>query len=249
MCIFSSSVVRSSARMTSSTRAESPGKKQIHCRINWLPFGWLHEQSCDPRRRTSFANPFNVAVQFTFKLLLATQLEKGLSILDAFSLFGKLSEKWDGKGEKRSNRQMEMQSISALEEGHLIKVSELRTRWAHQAQGWAWRRNQWWWVAQSRSSCRCSPRRRLSTRRVFVRLEAFLCVSRAYPVKNGRPSFHGNALENGQHGKEDIVERGDAVVGPLPAFPANGRVWTNVGTFGGFIGLHHRAWRLILVAF
>ena len=41
---------------------------------------------------TCFANPVNVAVELSFELLLASKFEKGLSILHAFSLFGKFSE-------------------------------------------------------------------------------------------------------------------------------------------------------------
>jgi hypothetical protein len=35
-------------------------------------------------------------------------------------------------------------------------------------------------------------------------------------VHHGRPALHGDALEHGEHGEANVVERGDAVVGPLP---------------------------------
>ena len=41
---------------------------------------------------TCFANPIHISIQFPFKLLLTTKLEKGLPILHTFSLFGKFSE-------------------------------------------------------------------------------------------------------------------------------------------------------------
>ena len=30
-----------------------------------------------------------------------------------------------------------------------------------------------------------------------------------YPIEDRRPALHGNALEDGEHGKADVVERGD----------------------------------------
>lgn len=43
------------------------------------------------------------------------------------------------------------------------------------------------------------------------------------PVQNGSPPFHGNALENGEHGQSDVIERRDPVVGTYPALYARGR--------------------------
>lgn len=42
-----------------------------------------------------------------------------------------------------------------------------------------------------------------------------------YPVENVGPALHGDALEHSEHGKQKIVEVGDAVVGALPALPAS----------------------------
>lgn len=41
-------------------------------------------------------------------------------------------------------------------------------------------------------------------------------------VEDVGPSLHGDALEDGEHSEEDVVEVGDAVVGPLPVLPAGG---------------------------
>lgn len=45
-------------------------------------------------------------------------------------------------------------------------------------------------------------------------------------VEDVGPSLHGDALEDGEHSKEDIVKVGDAVVGPLPVLPAGGPTLT-----------------------
>lgn len=42
----------------------------------------------------------------------------------------------------------------------------------------------------------------------------------AHVVENSRPSLHGDALEDGEHGKQDVVELRDAVVGPDPGVSA-----------------------------
>lgn len=44
----------------------------------------------------------------------------------------------------------------------------------------------------------------------------------AHPIEDVSPSLHGDALEDGEHSKEDVVKVGDAVVGPLPVLPAGG---------------------------
>ncbi len=55
-----------------------------------------------------------------------------------------------------------------------------------------------------------------------------------YPVKDWSPSFHGDTLEDGEHGQADVVEGGDAVVGPLPLFEADGDiVVAGVAAHGG----------------
>lgn len=45
-----------------------------------------------------------------------------------------------------------------------------------------------------------------------------------YPVENVGPAFHGDTLENGEHGEQKVVKVGDAVVGALPALSANGAI-------------------------
>lgn len=42
----------------------------------------------------------------------------------------------------------------------------------------------------------------------------------AHVVEDGRPPLHGDALENGEHGKQDVVELRDAVVGADPGVVA-----------------------------
>lgn len=52
-----------------------------------------------------------------------------------------------------------------------------------------------------------------------------LCACRPpHPVEHVCPAFHGDALEDGQHGEEEVVEVGDASVGPCPAPAALGLV-------------------------
>lgn len=42
----------------------------------------------------------------------------------------------------------------------------------------------------------------------------------AHPIQHVGPALHGDALKHCQHGKQEVVEVGDATVGPLPAFSA-----------------------------
>ncbi len=57
-----------------------------------------------------------------------------------------------------------------------------------------------------------------------------------HPVHDGRPPLHGDALEDGEHGQEDVVEGGDAVVGSLPLLHADGHVLrAGVGPRGGVL--------------
>lgn len=45
-----------------------------------------------------------------------------------------------------------------------------------------------------------------------------MCVcAGTHVVEHGRPALHGDALEDSEHGKQDVVELGDAVVGTDPA--------------------------------
>jgi len=50
----------------------------------------------------------------------------------------------------------------------------------------------------------------------------FFCSS-TNPVQDGSPPFHGDALENGEHGQSDVIERRDPVVGTYPVFYARRR--------------------------
>ena len=43
-------------------------------------------------------------------------------------------------------------------------------------------------------------------------------------VHDVSPALHGDALEDGQHGQAEVVEVGDAPVGPLPPHVAEGAV-------------------------
>lgn len=42
----------------------------------------------------------------------------------------------------------------------------------------------------------------------------------AHPIQHVGPALHGDALKHRQHGKQEVVEVGDAPVGSLPAFSA-----------------------------
>ena len=50
--------------------------------------------------------------------------------------------------------------------------------------------------------------------------------SAAHVVEDSRPSLHGDALEDGEHGKQDVVKLRDAVVGADPGISAFILVWT-----------------------
>lgn len=70
--------------------------------------------------------------------------------------------------------------------------------------------------------------------------------SGSYPVEDISPALHRDALENRQHGEEDVVEVGDAAVGALPLAPALGAVLdTEAAAAGEGAGrrvvLHHEA--------
>ncbi len=67
----------------------------------------------------------------------------------------------------------------------------------------------------------------------------------SYPVEDGGPALHRDALEHGQHGKADVVEGGDAVVGSLPLLEADGDVGVaGIGAHGGLNGVVRMAWYL-----
>ena len=51
-----------------------------------------------------------------------------------------------------------------------------------------------------------------------------------YPIQDWGPPLHCNALEHSQHGKHNIVERCDTIIGTIPFFKTNGNtVGTNIG--------------------
>lgn len=45
-------------------------------------------------------------------------------------------------------------------------------------------------------------------------------ASSTHIVQHGGPPFHGDALEDGQHSKKDVIKLGDPIIGanPVPAF-------------------------------
>ena len=51
------------------------------------------------------------------------------------------------------------------------------------------------------------------------------------PVHDGGPPLHGDALEHGEHGVDDVVEGGDPVVGPLPLLQAHALVRPELKVF------------------
>lgn len=53
-----------------------------------------------------------------------------------------------------------------------------------------------------------------------------ICLGCAHIIENGRPSLHGNTLEDGEHSKQNVVELRDAVVGPDPGVVAVVHLWT-----------------------
>ena len=52
---------------------------------------------------TCFANPVDITIELPFELLLPPKFEKGLAILNAFSLFGEFSG-WKKKQKERVNK-------------------------------------------------------------------------------------------------------------------------------------------------
>ena len=50
-----------------------------------------------------------------------------------------------------------------------------------------------------------------------VQLLHWVSVISPHPVEHVGPAFHGDALEDCQHGEEKVVKVGDASVGPCPA--------------------------------
>lgn len=52
-----------------------------------------------------------------------------------------------------------------------------------------------------------------------------------HPVHDICPPLHGDALEDGHHGVDDVVKGGDAVVGSDPAETADGLARSTVEAF------------------
>jgi len=52
----------------------------------------------------------------------------------------------------------------------------------------------------------------------------YYIYSSTNPVQDGSPPFHGDALENGEHGQSDVIERRDPVIGTYPVFYARGHI-------------------------
>ena len=70
---------------------------------------------------------------------------------------------------------------------------------------------------------------------------------RTYPVKDLSPSLQRDALEDGQHGVEEIVEVGDPVVGSVPVLPALRSLGTLVGS-STWNGVFHHLIRVVVEA-
>lgn len=61
----------------------------------------------------------------------------------------------------------------------------------------------------------------------FVSTESLVKSSRTTlnsPVEHVCPALHGDTLEHGQHGEQEVVKVGDAIVGAVPALPALGAI-------------------------
>ena len=67
-----------------------------------------------------------------------------------------------------------------------------------------------------------------------------------YPVKYVGPSLHSDALEHGQHGKEEVVEVGDSPVGTVPPPPALGAVNGALTTMAGERTRHRVVLQIII---
>ena len=52
-------------------------------------------------------------------------------------------------------------------------------------------------------------------------IRALFIFPLTHPVEYGCPSLHGDALEDGEHGEDDVVEAGDPLVGTLPVLKAH----------------------------
>ena len=63
-----------------------------------------------------------------------------------------------------------------------------------------------------------------------------------YPVKNLCPPLEGDALEDGEHGLDEVVEVGDAVVGAGPVLAAHRALGAVVVAPARDGLLHHLVW-------
>ena len=48
-----------------------------------------------------------------------------------------------------------------------------------------------------------------------------LTIYRTHPIQHTCPALHGDALEDSQHGKQDVVKRGDSIVWTLGSYRIN----------------------------
>ena len=55
-----------------------------------------------------------------------------------------------------------------------------------------------------------------------------LCLASTYKIQYISPAFHGNALEDSEHGEDDTVEGGDPVVRSGFPFLARGAIRTYI---------------------
>lgn len=166
--------------------------------------------------------PGSVTVQFSFHLLLAAQLHEGPPVLHPLPLLGKFSE---GRGVKIALIIHNTDRNSSVR--NMGRVSLTQTRLP--APGSGQRTSQWWWEEWSTSSSMWDPGRRWSEihQHLFIHsyqspILVYICWlhAGAHVIKNGRPSLHGNTLEDGEHSKQDVVELRDAVIGPDPGVVA-----------------------------
>jgi len=63
-----------------------------------------------------------------------------------------------------------------------------------------------------------------------------LKIWKTYPVQDGGPAFHCDALEYGEHGKTNVIKWGDSIVRPLPTLMADWNIGiTNIAAMRGII--------------
>ena len=87
---------------------------------------------------------------------------------------------------------------------------------------WSWVINGWW-ATQWQLICFSARQSGQWHRPQFRRWRWKWCqrVSLTHPVEDRGPALHGDALEDGEHGKDDVVEAGDPLVWTLPVLQAD----------------------------